>query len=76
MTKNVFMVEFLFNFSDEISELVPVGIFSSEAMARTIAFDKAEELKDKEGISSMFITKFELDKDGTMELVEEYYFNN
>ena len=47
-----------------------------QAMARTIAFDKAEELKDEEGISSMFITKFELDKDGKMELVEEYYFNN
>ena len=75
MQKEVFMVEFLFDFEDA-TELRPVGIFSTEAMARTIAFDKAEELKDEEGISSMFITKFELDKDGTMELVEEYYFNN
>ena len=75
MQKEVFMVEFLFDFEDA-TELRPVGIFSSEAMARTIAFDKAEELRDEEGISSMFITKFGLDKDGTMELVEEYYFNN
>ena len=36
MQKEVFMVEFLFDFEDA-TELRPVGIFSSEAMARTVA---------------------------------------
>ena len=71
--KEVFRVEFLFSYGED-AEVIELGIFDSEALAHTYAFDFAEKYIDDKNLTALYITKFELNKINEQELVEEYYF--
>jgi len=76
MQNAVFTVEFLFLFNDGTQELRSVGTYTSEAMARVVAFDKAESYRNEEGIVALLITKTVLNEEFNYEIIEEYYFDN